>query len=64
MPFWYRMYMATTPLMPVRIDPEIVAQLDVLAAERGTTRSGLVREAIALILDEADSQNAHQKDKG
>jgi predicted transcriptional regulator len=50
------MYMATTPLLPVRIAPEVVAQLDALAAERGTTRSDLVREALARILDEAKQE--------
>ena len=51
------MYVATTPLMPVRITPEMVAQLDALAAEQGKTRSALVREALARILDEARQDN-------
>lgn len=39
--------------MPVRIAPEVVAQLDALAAAQGKTRSDIVREALARILDEA-----------
>ncbi len=40
--------------MPVRIAPEVVAQIDALAAARGKTRSDIVREALARILDEAE----------
>ena len=46
--------MATTPLMPVRISPELVAQLDALAASTGTTRSDLVRDGIRRVLAAAD----------
>jgi hypothetical protein len=36
-----------TPLLVARVDPELVAELDALAAREGETRSALVRRAIA-----------------
>ena len=45
-----------TPLLNARVDPETVAKLDALAAERGATRSDLVREALALILSDAKAK--------
>jgi predicted DNA-binding protein len=58
----YCMYVATTPLMPVRISPEVVAQLDALAASTGTTRSDLVREGIRRVLDAADTLSAERNE--
>ena len=42
-----------TPLLAARVAPEVVAQLDALAAQRGSTRSDVIREALALILSKA-----------
>jgi len=44
-----------TPLLNARVAPELVAKLDILAAERGVNRSDLVREAISQLLDAAQS---------
>lgn len=46
-----------TPLLNARVDPQIVAQLDLIATERGLTRSDLVREAIAKLIED------HEKSK-
>jgi predicted transcriptional regulator len=42
----YTIGMAKTPLLPVRIDPELVAELDAIADREGETRSALVRRAL------------------
>jgi predicted transcriptional regulator len=44
-----------TPLLAARVDPELVAQLDALAASTGTTRSDLVRDGIRRVLAAADN---------
>jgi predicted transcriptional regulator len=44
----------STPLLNARVDPELVAQLDALAASTGTTRSDLVRDGIRRVLAAAD----------
>lgn len=41
----------STPLLNARVAPELVAELDTIAAERGVNRSDLVREAIAQLLE-------------
>ena len=46
----YTFRMAKTPLLPVRVGPETVAELDKLATLTGTTRSQLVRDAIDQLL--------------
>ncbi len=46
-----------TPLLNARVPADVVAELDALAAEQGKTRSDLVREALARILDEARQDN-------
>ncbi len=43
--------------MTVRLDPDVSARLDRVAARRGTTRSELVREALAHLI-EADESRA------
>ena len=43
-----------TPLLAARVDPELVAQLDALAASTGTTRSDLVRDGIRRVLAAAE----------
>jgi predicted DNA-binding protein len=43
-----------TPLLNARVDTETVEALDALAGQRGTTRSDLVREALARLLAEAE----------
>ena len=43
-----------TPLLNARVDTETVEALDALAAAQGKTRSDIVREALARILDEAE----------
>lgn len=50
-----------TPLLNARVAPEVVAELDTLAAERGVNRSDLVREAIAQLLE---ANQATRKSKG
>lgn len=50
--------MAIRPLVNVRLDPELTSQLDDLAAERGATRSDLLREGIELVLKTARRQFA------
>ena len=40
-----------TPMMTARVDPEMVADLDALAMKRGTTRTAIVRAAIAVVLN-------------
>ena len=42
-----------TPLLAARVPADVVADLDALAAAQGKTRSDIVREALARILDEA-----------
>lgn len=51
----------STPLLNARVAPEMVAELDTLAAERGVNRSDLVREAIAQLLE---ANQADEKAKG
>jgi len=43
--------MAATPLLNLRLDPELVRRLDLIAQRRGTTRSDVVREAITATLE-------------
>lgn len=43
-----------SPVLAARIDPEMVEQLDALAADAGLTRSDLVREGLRLLLTETD----------
>jgi predicted transcriptional regulator len=35
---------------PIRMDSDVVAELDALAAKQNTTRSELIREAVATML--------------
>lgn len=43
--------MAARALLNARVDPDTFDALDRIAADRGTSRSELVREAIARMLD-------------
>ena len=43
-----------TPHLAARVPADVVAGLDALAAAQGKTRSDIVREALARILDEAE----------
>jgi predicted transcriptional regulator len=47
-----------TPLLAARVPADVVADLDALAAAQGKTRSDIVREALARILDEARQEKA------
>jgi len=42
-----------TPHLAARVPADVVADLDALAAAQGKTRSDIVREALARIIDEA-----------
>jgi metal-responsive CopG/Arc/MetJ family transcriptional regulator len=41
-----------TPMMNARVDAVTVAELDTIAAERGVTRSDLIRQAIAQLIED------------
>jgi metal-responsive CopG/Arc/MetJ family transcriptional regulator len=41
-----------TPLLNARVDAVTVAELDTIALERGVTRSDLIREAIAKLIED------------
>jgi predicted transcriptional regulator len=40
-----------TPLVNLRLDTNMVAAVDRLAAKRGTNRSEIIREAVARVLE-------------
>lgn len=52
--------MAIRPLVNVRLDPELTEELDELAAERGATRSDLLREGIELVLEAGGRRHHHR----
>lgn len=52
--------MAIRPLVNVRLDPELTEELDELAAERGATRSDLLREGIDLVLEAGGRRHHHR----
>jgi metal-responsive CopG/Arc/MetJ family transcriptional regulator len=52
------------PSIQVRLEPDVIAKLDRLAASGGTTRAQLIREAVYLLLEHLRGELVTPEEEG
>jgi metal-responsive CopG/Arc/MetJ family transcriptional regulator len=55
---WYTIWFMSRREVLVQLDDDLVTRLDLLASERGTNRSELLRRGAIAVLDAADMRRA------